>query len=286
MADTLKFNDDYYDTCPWTAEDDKNLIRDVTHEAGAIALEYFHKVNLKKWEKSPDNPVSEADMAVDAYLRDNLTKNRPDYGWLSEETEDDSDRLNCRRLWIVDPIDGTYGFINNRDDWCISVALIENGLPILSCIYAPLRDELYLAELGGGATLNGEKIAVSKCRKIEDAHMMGNPKAILSSNLWPTPWPKGMTITQDNSIALRIAQIASGKADTCVTLKPKNDWDMAAADLILKEAGGTLTTGEGDALHYNEARPLHAHIVACCPTLKDAVMARVTPALLVDKQVK
>lgn len=279
MADTLKFDDDYYKNCPWNAEDDKRLIREVALAAGAMALKYFHRANLKKWEKSANNPVSEADVAVDAYLKDTLTKNRPGYGWLSEETEDASARLCCTRVWIVDPIDGTYGFINNRDDWCISVALIENGLPILSCIYAPLRDELYLAERGGGATLNDEKIAVSNCCKIEDAHMMGDPNAFHSSALWPKPWPEDMDITQDNSIALRIAQVASGKADTCVTLKPKSDWDMAAADLILKEAGGMLTTGEGKTLHYNEATPSHEHIVAYCPALKDAVMDRVTPAL-------
>jgi len=265
-------------TCPWNLADDARLVRRVTEEAGRIALSYFAR-DIHQWDKSPNNPVSEADMAVDEFLRTTLMQNRTGYGWLSEETEDHSDRLRCGRLWIVDPIDGTRAFLAGGDDWGISVALVQDRKPIIAAFYAPVKNAFYFAESGRGATKNGLNIRVSEQTDLTAARMMGDPCAFKSSKLWPTPWPESMHTEQANSIALRICQIADGQFDCCVTLRPKNDWDVAAADLIIAEAGGHLTTGTGRALMFNRKKPLHEHIVASCPALVPAIMERVEPAL-------
>ncbi len=266
------------DSCPWNLADDAKLVRRVTEEAGRIALSYFSR-DISVWDKSPNNPVSEADIAVDTFLRTTLMQNRTGYGWLSEETEDQPERLRCGRLWIVDPIDGTRAFLAGGDDWGISVALVQDGKPIIAAFYAPVKDAFYFAERGRGVTKNGLNITVSSQSKLAEARLMGDPAAFRSTTYWPTPWPETMFSEQANSIALRICQIADGQFDCCVTLRPKNDWDVAAADLIIEEAGGLLTTGTGKKLIFNREHPLHDHIVATCPDLVDPVMQRVEPAL-------
>ena len=257
---------------------DVELIKQATREAGRIALSYFSR-DIQVWEKSPDNPVSEADIAVDEFLRTTLTQNRSDYGWLSEETEDKPDRLRCGKLWIVDPIDGTRAYLAGRDDWGISVALVEDQMPTLAAFYAPAKDAFYFAAIGKGATKNGTPISTSPCADLSQAKMMGDPSAFQANKFWPVPWPTTMLAEQANSIALRICQIADAQFDCCVTLRPKSDWDVAAADLILSEAGGKLTTGDGKGLLFNCETPLHKHIVAGTEPIFPALMARVTPAL-------
>lgn len=275
----ITFDDAYYETCPWDINDDAKLIQSVAKEAGRIALSYFQKTDLHQWSKSDDTPVCEGDLAVDEFLRTTLMQNRPGYGWLSEETEDHAERMRCGRLWIVDPIDGTHAFIKGGDDWCVSIALIEDMKPILGAIYVPMNDDFYFARLGAGAFVNGQKISVNDKSHIEDALMMGKSEDFKSKSLWPVPWPETMQASPANSIALRIARVACGCADICVTLRPKNDWDVAAADLILHEAGGKITTGDGQSFIYNRAKPLHDHIVATTPKLYDSVMRRVQPAV-------
>lgn len=266
------------ESCPWNRADDAKLLRQVTEEAGRIALSYYAR-DIHTWEKSPNNPVSEADIAVDTFLRTTLMQNRTGYGWLSEETEDQPERLRCGRIWVVDPIDGTRAFLNGNDNWGISVALVQDSETILAAFYAPVKNAFYFAERNRGATKNGLNINVSAQAELCDARMMGDPKAFKADKYWPTPWPKSMYSEQANSIALRICQIADGQFDCCVTLRPKNDWDVAAADLILEEAGGILTTGTGKRLIFNRKKPLHDHIVASNPGLREAVMERVKPAL-------
>lgn len=275
----ITFDDAYYESCPWDINDDAKLIQSVAKEAGRIALNYFQKTDLHQWNKSNDTPVCDGDIAVDEFLRTILMQNRPGYGWMSEETEDHAERMRCGRLWIVDPIDGTRAFVNGGDDWCISIALIEDMKPILGAIYVPMSDDFYFARTGAGAYLNGKRITVNDKEHIEVAHMMGRSEDFQSKKIWPEPWPSTMECTPANSIALRISRVACGCADICVTLRPKNDWDVAAADLIIHEAGGRLTTGDGRSFIYNRAKPIHDHIVATTPKLYDAVMLRVKPAL-------
>lgn len=276
MADKARPFDE--ESCPWDRADDARLVRQVTEEAGRIALSYFAR-DIHTWDKSPNNPVSEADIAVDTFLRTTLMQNRTGYGWLSEETEDQPERLRCGRLWIVDPIDGTKSFLRGGDNWGISVALVQDRQTIIAAFYAPVKNAFYFAERGRGATCNGRNITVSDQSDLCAARMMGDPTAFQTDKYWPTPWPKTMHTEQANSIALRICQIADGQFDCCVTLRPKNDWDVAAADLIIEEAGGVLTTGTGKRLVFNRKKPLHDHIVAANPALIPPVMERVEPAL-------
>jgi len=265
--------------CPWGLEDDVKLARKVTREAGRIALEYFQNTTLQSWDKGMNDPVTEADFAVDNFLRTTLLQNRPGYGWLSEETEDQPDRLKCGRLWVVDPIDGTRSFMEGGENWAISVALIEMSSPVVAALFAPVRGEFYLAVKGQGATCNGLPIAPSTVSVIEQATMAGDSSGFQASKFWPVEWPVTMRFVSRNSIALRLAHVADGQVDCCVTLRPKNDWDVAAADLILREAGGVLTTGTGDSLLFNRRKPLHAHIVASNAHLMPALNARVRPAI-------
>ena len=263
---------------PWTRGDDKRLVRDVTYEAGRIALDFFSR-EIAVWEKSPGHPVCEADIAVDTFLRTTLLQNRTGYGWLSEETKDQPERLRMGRIWIVDPIDGTRAFLRGDDDWGISVALVENSTPVVAAFYAPVRDSFYLAVAGEGTTRNGYPITCLPCEGLDQAHMMGSPDAFRDTRTWPCPWPDSMTSEKANSIALRMCSVAAGEADCCVTLRPKCDWDVAAADLIVREAGGIVLTGQSKALIFNTKIPLFDHIIACEPSLEEPIMQRVTLAL-------
>ena len=140
-----------------TAAEDRELLRSVAVNAGIIAAGYF-RTDLKTWTKENASPVSEADIVLDKFLHSSLLAARPHYGWLSEESVDDLERLKHDRVFVVDPIDGTRGFIRGEDSWTVSVAVVEHGVPVAGVVYAPARDELYDASIGGGARLNGKPI--------------------------------------------------------------------------------------------------------------------------------
>ena len=256
----------------------KDGLVDIIKDAGTLALDYFQRADINKWNKKPDDPVSEADLAVDAFLREKLTALAPSAGWLSEETEDDAERLACPAVWIVDPIDGTRSFLKQRTDWAISVAYVVGSQPKLAALYAPSKRDLYLAQAGEGATVNGAKAKVSTTFDLAKSRMMGDETAFRSP-YWPVAWPDTMTVTATNSIALRLCMIADGTADACVTLRPKHDWDIAAAHLILKEAGGLLETADKSAIDYNRPSPYHGSIVASNGALQPHLFDRITPAV-------
>ncbi len=258
--------------------DDRVLMNSVVKQAGDLAMTYFRN-DPKAWDKSHDNPVSEADLAVDKFLHDALIGKRPDYGWLSEETEDSPERLTCERVWVVDPIDGTRAFLRGTDDWGVSVALIENHRVVLAAFYAPVKQSFYQAELGKGAIKNGQPIQVSTTTNLCNARMMGDPSAFLSKKIWPSPWPPTMVTEQQNSIALRLALVADGQFDMCVSLRPKNEWDVAATDLIVREAGGIVHAGHGHNFKYNRERPIYDHVIASNEILMPQVMEKVEAAL-------
>ncbi|WND01672.1 3'(2'),5'-bisphosphate nucleotidase CysQ [Temperatibacter marinus] len=262
----------------WSIEEDKKLLHKTVREAADIAMHYFRNDDLESWDKSENNPVTEADIAVNKYLQKHLMRNRPEYGWLSEETEDSMDRLKCKRVWIVDPIDGTKAFMKGSDDWGISVALVYTGKPVLACFYAPAQQAFYEAEVSKGAFKNDEEIIVSWQKSLSDARMRGCENAFRSENLWPISWPEEMQCKQQNSIGLRLAQVADAQADCCVSLRPKNEWDIAAADLIVREAGGLVTNGHGQLFVYNQRKPICAHVVASNRTLYSDVLTHFIPA--------
>jgi myo-inositol-1(or 4)-monophosphatase len=227
-------------------------------EAGALAQRTFQQP-LKSWTKAHDSPVSEADIAVDDFLRARLTALLPGCAWLSEESRDDPVRLSSRRLWIVDPIDGTRAYIAGRADWAISVALVEAGRPVAAAIFAPVEDSLFLAAAGRGTTLNGAPTAASAGAALAHVRAAG-PKPLLDRLAALAPGI--IAEPKIHSLALRLARVAQGRLDVAFASADSNDWDLAAADLLVHEAGGALTTLQGHPLNYNRADPTHGALVA------------------------
>ncbi len=227
-------------------------------EGGALALGKF-RTEFKTWTKDQSSPVSEVDIAVDGLLRERLGAHDRSYGWLSEETADDPARLDAKRVWIVDPIDGTRGFIGGLPDWTVVAALVEDGRPICAAVYAPVDDELFLAEAGRGATRNGLPIAASSGDTMAGAKFTG-PKRRLDA--LATIAPGIEMIPRIASLALRLARVATGALDGTLAGPNSHDWDLAASDLLVHEAGGVLTDLEGEPLTYNRPHPVHGALVA------------------------
>ena len=227
-------------------------------EAGALAASTFQTA-LKTWTKHGGSPVSEADIAVDKLLRQRLTALAPDAGWLSEESEDDRARMHAPRLWVVDPIDGTRAYVTGRTDWSISVALVTEGRPVIAAIYAPMQENFYAASAGEGTILNGIPIRASAGADFAGRIATG-PKPMLERLAKVAP-----TLVMEPkvfSLALRIARIADGTLDIAFASRDSHDWDLAAADLLVHEAGGALTTLAGRSLIYNRPEPVHGALVA------------------------
>jgi myo-inositol-1(or 4)-monophosphatase len=226
-------------------------------EAGALALRSFRRP-LKSWIKGRSSPVTEADVAVDALLRERLLAVH-DAGWLSEETEDDPERLQRSDVWVVDPIDGTRAYLAGSPDWVISAALVRDGRPFVAALYAPARDELFVSIAGSGATVNGRPMHASAGGEIAGAGFSGAKRRLDSLAAIE---PRIRTLPRVPSLALRLAQVARGEIDGTFTAPNSHDWDLAAADLLVHEAGGAVTTLTGDPLIYNRPAPVHAALVA------------------------
>jgi myo-inositol-1(or 4)-monophosphatase len=226
-------------------------------EAGALALTTFRGA-LKSWLKGKSSPVSEADIAVDTLLRERLLAIR-DVAWLSEETEDDPARLQQAEAWVVDPIDGTRAYLAGSPDWAISAALVSEGRPVVAALYAPVPDELFLSIAGRGATLNDERMHASPGAEIAGARVSGSKQRLDSLAALE---PRIERMARVPSLALRVARVATGALDATFTAPNSHDWDLAAADLLLHEAGGALTTLTGELLIYNRPDPVHGALVA------------------------
>lgn len=257
--------------------DDLKLMEKTVRGAGSIARQYYGQ-KFEVWEKSKDNPVTEADLAIDKYLAERLRDARPDYGWLSEETADDSSRLSAKCTFIVDPIDGTLAFVRNKPHFTICAAAARDGRPFAGVVYNPVSEEFFSAAAGRGAFLNGVAIVPSTRSEIQDCRMLAD-KGMLNHPAWSNPpnkpWPP-MHVESRSSVAYRMALVAKGEFDAMLALSSKHDWDLAAADIILTEAGAKVTTHSGDILFYNRQAPLQSSVVAAGPLLHRALMERVS----------
>lgn len=234
-------------------------------EAGAIARKFFGG-DYKQWSKEGGSPVTEADLAVNSYLCDHLTAARPGYGWMSEENPDNAQRLERDAVFVVDPINGTIAFLKNRPHFTICAAIVTQGRPCCGVVYNPISEELYSARTGGGAHRSGAPIHVGARADLEGCAMLGD-----RTQLTREPWP-AMHVQNRNSVAYRVALVADGSADASVSLTSKRDWDLAAADIILTEAGGRLTDARGEILIYNRATTRQPSLVAANPRLHDDVI--------------
>jgi myo-inositol-1(or 4)-monophosphatase len=236
---------------------DLELIRGAAREAGELAMRYFRR-EPQVWMKAGNSPVTEGDLAVDHLLRERLSTARPDYGWLSEETADSPERLAARRTFVVDPIDGTRGFIAGSDEWCVSVAVVEAGRPLVGVLDCPARKEIYAARAGGGAVCNGKAIAV---REPAGELRVGGPKALIQA--MPEAARRHFAaVPYIPSLAYRLAMVARGAIDATFIKANSHDWDLAAADLILAEAGGMVLDRRGETPFYARRETRHGTLVA------------------------
>jgi myo-inositol-1(or 4)-monophosphatase len=242
-------------------------LRDAARQAGTLALPFFREgaqTAAKLWYKEHSSPVTEADIALDTFLKDHLSRLLPEAAWLSEETADDPARLDRRCVWIVDPIDGTRAFAGGHPDWAISIGLVIDGRPVMGVIYAPILDRLYEASLGGGAWCNGARLQVAAATTLEGARVAG-PKPLVDK--LQRRAGAVTTLPKVPSLALRLARVAEGSIDVGLVSSNSHDWDIAAADLILHEAGGVLTDFGGAPPAYNRPQTRHGEMVAVASQL-------------------
>jgi myo-inositol-1(or 4)-monophosphatase len=252
-----------------------SALEEIMREAGELAR-VTARGPFKRWTKGDDNsPVSEGDIAVNNLLRTRLAALAPEAGWLSEETEDSLPGRSMATAWIVDPIDGTRAYITGRDDWTISVALVDDGSPVLAALYAPATDEMFLGVRGKGATLNGAAIAANTGAVLAGAKLAG-PKRYLDKLAGLNP--QILAQPKVHSLALRLTRVANGELDAALASPGSHDWDLAAADLLVREAGGCMTDLTGKPLVFNRPHTTHGALIAAGPprhaTLIDLVRDR------------
>jgi myo-inositol-1(or 4)-monophosphatase len=237
---------------------DAALLTETVREAGALALSLF-RTELKNWTKGASSPVSEADIAVNDLLEKRLRSATPDYGWLSEESVDDDTRLGKHLVWIVDPIDGTRGYLAGREDWCVSVALVEDDSPVLAAVFVPVSDEFFFAVRGGGATHNGVPVHATAGDELDFSRIAGPKPLVERLNR-----SAGEIVLHPRigSLALRLCRVAQGSLDAAFAGGQSRDWDLAAANLIVQEANGNMTALSGEKILYNRPEVTHGVLVA------------------------
>jgi myo-inositol-1(or 4)-monophosphatase len=237
----------------------------IAAEAGKIALGKFGS-DYERWEKSPGQPVCAVDLEVDAFLREQLTALDPEAGWLSEESLDESDRIERSRLWVVDPIDGTRDYLKGRGGWAVSVALVEERTPVIGVLDAPARGEHWSAARGKGAWRNGEPLRISGRTRFSGARVPADHLPEIDRDL--------VAVEKPNSIALRIAMVAAGEADLVATLRWGFEWDIAAAALIATEAGAAVSGALGQPLAFNTADAAAFGLLVATPAIHAAALER------------
>ena len=242
-----------------------DAVAGVVAEAGALAMARW-RTEFRRWEKTPGNPVCEVDLEVNTLLRDRLAALDSDAGWLSEETRDNADRLARRRVWVVDPIDGTRDYLRGREGWAVSVALVEAGQPVIAVLDSPPRAAVFRAEAGQGARLNGAAIHAAARSELAGARVPTEALPKADRDL--------VTVYRPNSIALRIAMVACGEADLVATLRWGHEWDIAAAVLIAREAGAEVTDAFGQPLAFNTRAAEAFGVLATARGLHGAAVER------------
>lgn len=252
--------------------DDLALLIEAAREAGLLACDLVTRPLDTVDKPGGAGPVTAVDLAVDACLAARLRGARPGYGWLSEETEDDPARLRADRVFIVDPIDGTRSLIEGNGLWAHALAVAERGVVTAAVIYLPMRDKLYAAASGQGATLNGVPIRTGARRALPGATLLAARPA-----LDPAHWREGRVPTLRRgfrpSLAYRLALVAEGRFDAMLTLRPTWEWDAAAGDLILREAGAVTSDRRAAALRFNNPVPRLDGVLAANPALHGALHA-------------
>jgi myo-inositol-1(or 4)-monophosphatase len=256
-------------------EQERAVAEAAAREAGAIVKRYYEKPieEVAKSDKGAgrdDNWLTQADSESDDLLKARLLGAFPDDGWLSEETKDSPARLEKSRVWIVDPLDGTREFTLRVPEFCVCVALVENGKPVVGVEYNPATDRLYSAALGAGATLNGQPARVSKTEHVALAQVLAS-RSEDKRGEWDA-FKQYCHVVLTGSVAYKLAELSVGNGDATFTLTPKNEWDICAGTLLVEEAGGRVTGLDGKPLVFNQPSPLRPGMIASNRALHDALM--------------
>jgi myo-inositol-1(or 4)-monophosphatase len=252
-------------------KEDYELLKTAVRDAGALALSYF-KQQVRVQKKPDGSEVSDADFAANEALKRDLMTPRGDYGWLSEESHDDRERLKHARVWMIDPIDGTSAFLRHIAEWTVSAGLVEDGVPVLGVVFNPATGEFFHAMRSHGAFLNDEPIHASDKATLDGAKMIASG-GLFRKKIWQEPWPE-VTAQWVNSVAYRLALVASGVGDATISLTSKAEWDLAAAAVIVEEAGGVITDHRGNPHTYNRETPRFPSLVASGKALHPLLLER------------
>jgi len=251
--------------------DDLDILTRAAEGAAQIALGHWRS-DPPKWEKPAGaGPVSEADLEVDAFLRETLTAARPGYGWLSEESEDDPSRLEARRTFIVDPIDGTRSFLAGERTWAHSLAVVEGGTPVAAVVYLPVHEEIYTATTTG-AWLNGAPIVASRRERLDGSDVLA-PRPSLEARFWKGRAPDVRRHFRA-SLAYRLCAVAEGRFDAMLTFREAWEWDIAAGALIARAAGAPISDRRGGPLVFDKPRPLLDGVVVGAPGVHAEILSR------------
>ena len=246
---------------------DLALLAEAAAEAGALALSFFRR-EQKVWAKGDSSVVGEADIAVDRHLAAVLTAARPGYGWLSEETADTSERLSRSRVFIVDPIDGTRAFVAGGEEWAVSLAVVEDGRPTVAVLALPALGVTFRAVAGEGAFRDGMPIAAASGTSLGEARFASTRRYARAAA--EAAGREAVGFRYVPSLAYRLALVADGTVDVAIAKANARDWDLAAADLLVHEAGARLTDLSGRRLDYNREGAIHPALVAANPALVGA----------------
>ncbi|MDO9526010.1 MAG: 3'(2'),5'-bisphosphate nucleotidase CysQ [Gemmobacter sp.] len=252
---------------------DLALVTDAAREAGAVAMRFWRK-SPKAWDKDHGaGPVTEADHAVNDCLSARLRGARPAYGWLSEETPDNTDRLSAEAVFIIDPIDGTRAFIAGEEVFAVAIAVARHGKVTAGAVYLPALDRMYAASDTETASLNGRPLAASLTAEPDGARVLTT-----APNMAAIHWPGGVPNLKRSfrpSLAYRLCLVGEGRHDGMVTFRDAWEWDIAAASLIASQGGAVVTDRLGHPLQFNARHPQSAGVIAAAPALHPALMRRI-----------
>ena len=254
-------------------ERELQIALDAAREAGDILIRHY-RGGTETWEKSEDNPVTLADLESDKAITARLRAAFSEDGMLSEESVSDPIRVEKHRVWIVDPMDGTKEFTKKIPEFAVSIALVENGEPVMGVIRNPAADVTVWASKGDGTFLDGKRVQVSAVDRLEDSVMIAS-RTEISREKFKNHEGWFSEIRPVGSIAWKLACIACGQGDLNISLAPKNEWDVCAGDVLVREAGGVYTAFDGSTRVYNQVDPLiEAYMAAGPPKLVRAFCDR------------
>lgn len=239
--------------------------------AGEIVRRWYEGATYTVRDKDNKSPVTEADIEANQIIYDTLRASFPGDGWLSEETQDSPERLTRKRVWIIDPLDGTREFVHRVPEFVVCIGLVEEGTPVLGVEYNPIREELFAGACGLGVTLNGAPLRVSAHAELSSARVLAS-RSEDARGEWDE-FRADMQIEPTGSVAYKLALIAAGRADATFSLTPKNEWDICAGAALILEAGGRITDRFGQPLRFNQPTTKLPGLIACNAQLYDPIVA-------------